>query len=52
MKTKEQLQDDLKHYQEVYKAVKARRDLRGMEGVQQNIDRTYDELHKMRGIKQ
>ena len=51
MKTIEELKEDLKFYGEIYKRAKQDHRLRTMEGAQQNIDRTYDEINKLKKLQ-
>ena len=48
MKTLAELEADLSYYRDIYKRAKAERRLRTIEGVQWNIDRTMDEIYKLK----
>ena len=47
-KTLEKLESDLDYYRKIYAIGKKDHHLRKMEGAQWNIDRTYDEIHKLK----
>ena len=48
MRTITELEADLKYYREIYKRAKAERRFRTVDGAQWNIDRTMDEIYKLK----
>ncbi len=51
MKTEEQIEADIKYYQQLRDAAQKERRFRTVEGAQQNIDRCRDKLYELKKAK-